>query len=234
MEHTPVFLPVFFALTTFITVWLFWKAAGYGKRIMVITTGWLILYAIIGLSGFFLKGYTMPPRFVFLIAPALVAILICLFTVKGRAWLDSLEMRHLTLLHVVRIPVEITLYFLFVRALVPESMTFTGANPDILSGLSAAVIFYLAFVLKKTGPKTLLVWNFSCLALLFNIVTIAILSAQTPFQTMNFDHPNIGIAYFPYVWLPSVIVPLVLLSHVTAIRQLSRQLKGKIPALTAA
>jgi hypothetical protein len=35
-----------------------------------------------------------------------------------------------------------------------------------------------------------------------------------------FDQPNIAVLYFPFNWLPSCIVPLVLLSHLAAIRQL--------------
>jgi len=46
------------------------------------------------------------------------------------------------------------------------------------------------------------------------------LSARTPFQQLAFDQPNIGVTLFPFVWLPSVVVPLVLVSHIAAIRQL--------------
>jgi hypothetical protein len=65
-----------------------------------------------------------------------------------------------------------------------------------------------------------LVWNFICLGLLFNIVVHAVLSAPLPFQQLAFDQPNVAILYFPYVWLPAFIVPVVLLSHLVAIRKL--------------
>jgi hypothetical protein len=42
-----------------------------------------------------------------------------------------------------------------------------------------------------------------------------------PFQQFAFDQPNIAVLYFPFIWLPSCVVPLVLLSHLAAIRQLS-------------
>ncbi|HVF96549.1 MAG TPA: hypothetical protein VM871_04480, partial [Flavisolibacter sp.] len=35
-----------------------------------------------------------------------------------------------------------------------------------------------------------------------------------------FDQPNIAVLYFPFIWLPSFIVPVVLLSHLVCIRQL--------------
>tara|TARA_R110002096_G_scaffold209585_1_gene396758 strand:- start:1620 stop:1829 length:210 start_codon:yes stop_codon:yes gene_type:complete len=51
-------------------------------------------------------------------------------------------------------------------------------------------------------------------------LTIAALSAQTPFQQLAFDQPNIGVTYFPFVWIPAVIVPIILFSHLVSIRQL--------------
>jgi hypothetical protein len=59
--------------------------------------------------------------------------------------------------------------------------------------------------------------------LLVIIVTLSVLSAKTPFQQLAFDQPNTGIAYFPFVLLPSVVVPLVAVSHIAAIRQLLKK-----------
>jgi hypothetical protein len=67
--------------------------------------------------------------------------------------------------------------------------------------------------------KLFLWWNILCLGFLLNIVISAILSAPYPFQQLAFDQPNIGVLYFPFVWLPGCIVPLVFLSHVVAIRR---------------
>lgn len=94
-------------------------------------------------------------------------------------------------------------------------MTFEGRNFDILSGLTAPIIFYFGFVTKQLDRKVILIWNFICLALLINIVVVAILSAPFPFQQFAFDQPNIAVLYFPFNWLPSCVVPLVLLSHLS-------------------
>jgi hypothetical protein len=104
--------------------------------------------------------------------------------------------------------------------LIPVLMTFEGNNYDIISGVTAPILFYLVFVRRKANQTILLMWNVICLGLLINVLTIAILSAQTPFQKLAFDQPNIGVTYFPFVWLPSVIVPIILLSHLATIRQL--------------
>jgi hypothetical protein len=53
-----------------------------------------------------------------------------------------------------------------------------------------------------------------------NIVVNAALSAPVPFQQFAFDQPNIAVLYFPFVWLPGFIVPLVLFAHLAAIQKL--------------
>jgi hypothetical protein len=104
-------------------------------------------------------------------------------------------------------------------------MTFEGRNPDIISGLTAPLMFYFAFIRKTGGRNLLLFWNLGCVVLLMNIIRIATLSTPYPFQQMGFEQPNIAVLYFPFAWLPGCIVPLVLLSHLSSIRQLllSRQ-----------
>lgn len=123
-------------------------------------------------------------------------------------------------MHTIRIPVEIVLFYIYTEGLIPVEMTFEGYNYDIISGLSAPVMYYLVFVTERIGKRGLLIWNIVCLGLLLNILTIAVLSANTPFQRMAFDQPNIGVAYFPFVWLPAVIVPVVFYSHLASISQL--------------
>ena len=102
-------------------------------------------------------------------------------------------------------------------------MTFEGRNFDIISGITAPIIYYFFFVKNSWRKSLLLAWNFICLALLLNIVITAVLSVPTAFQQFAFDQPNIAILYFPFNLLPAVVVPLVLLSHLAAIRQLLKQ-----------
>jgi hypothetical protein len=220
MNELSVFIPILFGVTTGLTVWQFYNASGKSKVVLGCLSVWLLFQAIIGLTGFYQVPQGFPPRFVLLIGPGLLFSVMLFLTEKGRRFLDSLNIRMLTILHAIRIPVEITLYYVFVAKLIPELMTFEGYNYDILSGLTAPLIYYLVFESKKLGSRGLLIWNFICLGLLINILVIAILSAQTPFQRLAFDQPNIGITFFPFVWLPSVVVPIVLIAHLAAIRQL--------------
>lgn len=134
-----------------------------------------------------------------------------------------MNLKTLTLVHIVRIPVEIVLYWLFLYEKVPELMTFEGRNFDILAGLTAPIVYYFGFVKKKLDRKFIVIWNGLGLLLLMNIVINAILSAPLPFQQFAFDQPNIAIFYFPFIWLPTFIVPVVLFAHMVAIQRLFKK-----------
>jgi hypothetical protein len=225
MRHLPVFIPLLFIITTLLTAWQFYRAANKSTPVIVTILSWLVLQGIIGLTGFYRVTSSLPPRFALLIGPGLILSVLFVTTRRGRNFLDTLNIRKLTLLHAIRVPVEITLYYLCAEKYIPVLMTFGGNNYDIISGLTAPVMYYLVFVVKKFNNTTLLVWNFACLGLLINILVIAILSAPTPFQQLAFDQPNVGVSFFPFTWLPSLVVPIVLVSHLSAIKQLIKNRK---------
>ena len=230
MAEVSIFTSLALIATTILTVWLFFKTSHY-KNILYGIGIWMVIVALLGITGFYQKSGTLPPRFVLLIAPTILFVLFLFTQKKGKKFIDQLDLKWLTLLHVVRIPVEFILYAVFLEGLIPDLMTFEGYNYDIISGIAAPIMYYLVFVKKKLGRKGLLAWNFICLALLINILTIAALSAKSPFQQLAFDQPNVGVTYFPFVWLPAVIVPIVLFCHLASIRQLTRNKQPLIQQL---
>ncbi len=223
MAEISIFVSIGFVLTTLISLWLFFKASN-NKKVLYSIIIWLTIVGILGISGFYQKTGTMPPRFTLLLGPVVLFILLLFTNKKSKTLVDNLNLKWLTLLHIIRIPIEIILYYTFLAGLIPDLMTFNGYNYDIISGITAPIMYYLVFVKKKIKRKGLLIWNFVCLGLLINVLTIAVLSAKTPFQILAFEQPNIGVTYFPFVWLPTIIVPIVLFAHLASIKQL---LSGK-------
>jgi hypothetical protein len=220
MEQLPVYIYLVFILTTLLTLLLLYKAAGYSRVVIIVVLLWLAFQSLISLSGFYAVATGTPPRFVLLLLPPLVFIAILFFRGKGKRFIDGVDIKTLTLLHTIRIPVELTLYWLFLHKAVPQIMTFEGRNFDILCGLSAPFVYYLGYVKNVLGRKALLAWNIVCLLLLANIVVTAVLSAPSSFQRFGFGQPNIALFYFPFIWLPGCIVPVVLFAHLASIRRL--------------
>jgi len=232
IENLPSYINSVFGLTTIATLFQFCLVLFYSKdertkskitNIIVCLTIWLLVQMIISYKYFYSSDtLSFPPRFIFLVGPPLITIIILFLTRSGRYFIDSLPQLHLTYLHFVRIPVELVLFWLFLNKQVPELMTFAGRNFDIMAGITAPIVAFFGIQKKMFSRGLLLTWNFISLGLLLNIVINAILSAPFPFQQFAFDQPNVAVLYYPFTWLPGFIVPLVLFCHLASIRQLIR------------
>ena len=227
MERVPAFVSVVFMLTTFVTVGIFihmvrrsgtdtWAA----RLALFAVPFWLVFQFVVGSAGFYTNTAALPPRmFVFGVAPALLFIA-GIFIFARSTFVASLPLTILTIIHIVRIPVELTLAWLADAHAVPQVMTFRGTNFDIWSGLTAPIALYFAYTKARMSWGVLLIWNISALLLVLNIVITAILCVPSPIQQLAFDQPNIAVLYSPYIWLPTVIVPIVFFSHFASLYQL--------------
>ncbi len=220
MGDLPAYVSIVFILTTFTAVgFLVYaiKVVGTDKlpsRILIfILPLWIFFQAVLALGGFYQETGSVPPRLmIFGVFPALLLI-IGYFVFFRSSFVERLPLSVLTLLHVIRIPVEMVLYWLFIGGQVPEEMTFEGRNFDILSGILAPIVYLAAFRGNNTNRWLLIAFNLLGLVLLANIVGTAIMSFPSPMQTMAFDQPNRAVLYFPYIWLPSIVVPIVFFAH---------------------
>lgn len=226
IEGLPLYISIVFLLTTLLTVWFLFSAArraGEGTvayRIFVFAIPlFMLLTGYLATTDFYRYAGAMPPRVVaFGVLPSV--LFIGLYLVFFRDFTGKLPLTTLTLLHVVRFPVELVLLWLYKARQVPEYMTFEGWNFDIISGVTAPLVYVLAFRSGRINRALLVIWNLVTLGLLINIVTIAALSFRSPMQQLAFDQPNVGVTYLPFIWLPAIVVPAVLLSHLAALYQL--------------
>jgi hypothetical protein len=231
LANLPSFIAIVFALTTFVTLFLFYGVVKNANSeitqklanpIFFGMSVWLAIQAFLTFKNVYNTDLNaLPPKIVlFGIAPTIIVMVLLFTTAKGKQFVDSLPLKNITYLNIVRIPVELVLLWLFLNKVVPQLMTFEGRNFDILAGVSAPIVAYFVFTKEKLSPKILLVWNIFCLGLLINIVFLALFSAPIPLQKFAFEQPNIAIVYFPFSWLPTFVVPIVLFGHLASIRQL--------------
>ncbi len=226
MNTLPFYVYFVFGVTLLATIYFFYKATKSSRSGLILIIFWIIFQSVLGLSGFYLRTDIIPPRFPLIIFPPIILIIMLFITKKGRQFIDSLDIKILTLLHIIRIPIELVLFWLFIHKAVPQLMTFEGRNFDIFSGITAPIIYYFGFIKNKLALPTIIAWNFICLALVINVAVNGLLSAPTPLQRLAFEQPNIAIQYFPFILLPSVVVPLVIFSHFVSIKQLIAKIKN--------
>lgn len=219
MENLPAYLGPLFLLTTLLSIILFAQATPSKLFTMVFLFLWGTLWYLIANTGFFLETSSMPPRFIFMMAPVIIVMILYFVTARGKRFIDRLDLQKLTILHVVRLPVEIVLMLLAIYKMIPEALTFEGRNFDIIMGLTALPMAWLIFK-RNVSKKILLWWNILGVILLTNVVIHGILALPLPFQQYAFDQPNVAMLYAPYCLLPGVIVPIVMFSQLAAIRGL--------------
>ena len=230
MTALPSYLPLIFVASLIFTVGAMVIATHKVSSRMVTLGTAIVLFTLAfiqaGLAqmGFYTILDGLPPRNVFLVSPVIIGTIL-LFALPSRVVLRKLPLFILTLVHVVRIPIEIGLWRLHREGFVPRLMTFEGGNIDIVAGILALIMLFVAFKGGKLIPERknlFLIWNIIGLVLILNIIIRATLSF--PFeatQRLAFDMPNAAMLYFPYIWLPVLIAPIVLFSHIVTLWQLA-------------
>ena len=229
MENVPAFVPYTFVAITIATLCFIISAvhSGTGGRrtstplitvIMLIV--WLFITALLAFLEFTLDFEARPPR-LFLLMGIIIGALIILFARRqSRAFFREMPLTTLTYIHIIRVPVELVLWWLASAGVVATKMTFEGSNFDILTGVTApfAAIFLLG--LRSKSKFAAIVWNVAGLVLLVNIVQMAIRATPYFYDPSVFDQPNIAVFYFPFIWLPTFVVPAVLFAHLVSLYKL--------------
>ncbi|MEY3442949.1 MAG: hypothetical protein RLZZ519_1230 [Bacteroidota bacterium] len=180
---------------------------------------WLGGLLLLSTNGFFANFTSMPPRVTVTIIVPFAVILFLTFKRSFGEFLDVLHPAFLIYLQTFRILVEVVLWLQFRDGNCPEQMTFEGSNFDIIAGITAPIVGWLAFGGGRENRILAIVWNFIGMGLLLNVVVTAILSIP---QIGVFTPPNYMVAYWPMVWLPGFVAPFAMMLHLFSLRQLFR------------
>ena len=200
-----------------------WEKARW-QRIFITTficiVAWLAVHAALSPRSFFIDFSTIPPTLVFVPLIGIFIILLVAFSKWFTELLKVIPPHWLVYFQSFRIAVELLLWLACIRGIVPQQMTFEGYNFDVLSGLFALPVGWALAKHKSYAKSLAIVYNVGGLLLLFNIVTIAVLSMPTPFRQFMNEPANTIVAQFPFIYLPGVLVVLAFAFHIFSLRQL--------------
>jgi hypothetical protein len=164
----------------------------------------------------------LPPRLLLLVALCFAGTAALAFSPLGARLATRVPLAWLIGYQAFRVPVELLLHRGFREGFVPEQMTYLGANFDVASGAGALIVAFLV-ARGAASPRLVLAWNVAALALLANIVAIAVLSMPTPLRVFQNEPANVWVARFPWIWLPTVLVQAAWLGHLLVFRALRAQ-----------
>ena len=175
-----------------------------------VAAGWLLATGWATAAGL-LQSFALPPRMMVVFSVGIVGLTLL-------AWRSDWHERPLAFLvgfQAFRILVELAIHRAVVEGVAPPQMTWTGRNLDIVTGVGALLL--IPYV-ERLPRWSLHLWNAIGLALLVNVVTVAVLSMPVPFQV--FEPDNVWVVFFPFSWLPLVLVMMAWLGHVVLFRRL--------------
>ncbi|MGX1928017.1 hypothetical protein [Flagellimonas sp. 2504JD4-2] len=195
------------------------------NRALVLTSigifSWIITQFFIWSTGFY-YNLSLPPRIpLFMVFPVLLFIVLFMYKNRNHRVLMAIPIALPIAIQSFRAVIEILFYFTFINGILPVQVTFEGANYDVLIGLSAIAMAVYA-TRSGASKQVLLAWNIlGILVVLFAAFTF-ISSFYFPSIWGDVGIP-LEFNQFPYLLLPTFLMPFAVFLHVLSIAQLIRK-----------
>jgi hypothetical protein len=206
-----------------------WRRAGAepatARRAGILTllssAAWMAITWTASVSGLFANFERTPPPFGLLVLAILILACVLAFSTLGTRLSTYLPLWLLVAVQGFRLPLELAMHAMYERGVMPVQMSYSGRNFDIVTGATAIAVALLVWS-GRAGRGLVAAWNILGLALLANVVTVAILGTPR-FQYFGPRHLNTWVTHPPFVWLPAVMVLAALAGHLVIFRALARQ-----------
>lgn len=184
-------------------------------RFSVGLAAWLLAFSLFVASGL-LEQRPFPLIPITFATLNLVAVVYAL-SAAGRSLAVNLPLQALVGFQAFRLPLELVLHAWVEQGTIPMAMTWSGANFDIVSGITAAALAPFA-----RRPAVAWVANVIGFALLLNVGRAAMLSSPLPFA-WDVQPKLLLIAHLPYALIGPVCVAGALAGHIVLTRRLLRR-----------
>lgn len=161
-----------------------------------------------------------PPQFIMLASITVIAFAIGLSSF-GRNAAADISLYTLIGLQSFRFPLELVMHHAGDIGIMAVQLSYSGYNFDIVTGIGALVLFALHKLSVRVSLSIVWAWNIFGSLCLVVIYIIAI--ASSPLVRAFGDEPQnliTWVLYFPYVWLPVVLLMIGVSSHIIITRQL--------------
>lgn len=179
---------------------------------------WMAFTAALAASGVLGDFDRRPQPMMLLMTVTFAGSIGLAFSPFGTRMASTLSLPWLIGFQGFRLPLELIMHRAAEEGVMPMQMSYSGSNPDILTGATAILV---AWLLSRGwgSSRTPWLWNILGSCLLLNIVVIAILSTPI-FAFWGPDQLNLWVTRAPFVWLPTMLVPFALTGHLLIWRKL--------------
>ena len=209
-------------------VWICAQTDASGRRTRALGAAallavWMTVAWTLAHVGVLARFDATPPPFLVLVALSVAAAASVGFSSLGSRLAAGTSLAVLVGFQAFRLPLELVMHRAAVEGVMPLQMSWSGRNFDVATGIGAAIVG-LWLALGRPPRAVVWLWNLAGLALLVNVVGVAVASLPR-FHAFGTDPAalNTWVAYPPYVWLPTILVPSALLGHILVTRRLLQQ-----------
>jgi hypothetical protein len=222
MDFHPASIPSVLAFRLILAVvvtaffWAVYRTYGRG-RVLTLTViglfGWLAAITALVASG---RMPSLPlGGLPFFFLPILVVTTAAALSPFGGKIAATVPLAALVGFQAFRLPLELVLHSWASQGTIPVTMTWSGQNWDIVSGIIALI----AAPLAGRYPVAARVANIVGLALLVNVMRVAVLSSPVPFGWGQ-QPPLLLAMHLPYAFIGPVCVGGALFGHLVLTRKL--------------
>jgi uncharacterized membrane protein YwzB len=195
------------------------RAVGIAAAVLVVVV--MVGEYALASGGVLREWSRRPPPMLLAVAIPIGLALFGALSPVGRRIAMSASFAAIIGIQAFRFPLELLMHRAATTGLMPEQMSYTGRNFDIVSGVLAIFVAWMALRSSRFRP-VVLAWNMLGTLLLLNIVTIAVASLPV-FAAFGPDRLNTWVAEPPYVFLPTVLVPAAVFGHALTWRKLAME-----------
>ena len=220
-DGSPMLRALFVALTLSLgLLFIVAVSRSSGRRAAVIaailTAMWIAGTGLAAARGL-LHFSPPPPTIAIVLVATLVTSIGVGLSAVGRRMVLAIPLAALVGFQGFRVGVELLLHRAYLEGLMPVQMSYSGRNFDIVAGATA--ILLAAWLASGRRSRALVIaWNVLGIALLANILVVAMLSAPTPLRVFMNEPANVWIERAPWIWLPAVMVWAAIYGHVLVTR----------------
>ncbi|MBL8020869.1 MAG: hypothetical protein JNM27_14460 [Leptospirales bacterium] len=237
MPHVSISLQVYIVLAGVITAALLaaivlraGKRAGVSasaSRIAILAGVYLLVTGLLAYLGALANFDSTPPRGALFFPVCIAGIVLLCRSDAFAKLLARIPMQTILEMQTFRFLAELLIFWLILEGAMPETMSFTGRNFDILVPLTAPLISFFLFrrpiVSQPVARLIGVVWNLAGMGILSVTVFTGIFSLPMPGR-LFFDGISTAIIFsFPFHILPTYWVPLAFSLHVFSLLKLWRE-----------
>lgn len=194
------------------------------KKIILVLSlvAWHLYLFILGLTDF-MSDLSFPPRFFMLtIFPLLIFIGFFIYRNRNNSWIQNIPPHWLFFYQTFRILIETIFVFTVAKGILHPNVTIEGYNFDMVYAFTVLIIGLVVFKKIRQYKRLIIWWNYLGLGVIAIIIFLFQSTIYIPEIYGDIAPFPIEFLKYPYILIPSFLMPSAIFMHILSIVQLRK------------